>query len=280
MAQKYFCTNIKHNIDQQIYRDSLKFTSEVSKCMSVSNIQKLVSQLKSGKHDGSGGVVSDCLLHASHKLTVFLSMLFKMIAVHSHIPDDLLVGTMVPLPKDRGLTMFSDKYRAITLSGCVLKLIDMLILSEETECMKSDTLQYGFKQNSSTTLCTFTMYEICELFTHKKSDVYCLLLDASKAFDRVSYSELFKILMKKGMNAVFIRLLYELYTNQRLRINWQSHTSKDLMLPMEPARWSIITCSFCNLSCQVDVLIQRLRISGYGCYIGPHFVGALHTLNH
>ena len=265
--------DIKRDIDQQIHRDSLKFTSEVSRSMSVSNIQKLVSNLKSGKHDGSGGVVSDCILHASLKLTVFLSMLFKMIAVHSHIPDDLLVGTMIPLPKDRGLTMFSDKYRAITLSGCVLKLIDMLILSEDTECMKSDILQYGFKQNSSTTLCTFTMYEICELFTHEKSDVYCLLLDASKAFDRVSYSELFKILMKKGMNAVYIRLLFKLYTNQRLRINWQSHMSKEFNVTNGVRQGGVLSPALFAL--YLDVLLQRLRKSGFGCYIGPHFAGAL-----
>ena len=139
----------------------------------MSSIHKLVNKLKAGKHDGNEGIVSDCLLHISNKLFVFIALLFKMIIVHSYVPNDLLIGTMFPLPKVRGLTTVSDKYRAITLSGCVLKLLDLLILRDDAEYMKTDKLQFGFKEHSSTTPCTFTLLKICEHFTQKKSTACC-----------------------------------------------------------------------------------------------------------
>ena len=134
------------DINNRMDRDVPKFITADCECLSMCNIQKLVQKLKAGKHDGNNGIVSDCLLNGSNKLFIFLTLLFKMIIVHGYVPKDLLIGTMFPLPKVKGLTTQSDKFRAITLSGCVLKLLDLLILSEETEVMKTDELQYGFKE--------------------------------------------------------------------------------------------------------------------------------------
>ena len=101
---------IECEINNNINRDLLKFICTDCECLSVSSIHKLVNKLKAGKHDGNEGIVSDCLLHISNKLFVFIALLFKMIIVHSYVPNDLLIGTMFPLPKVRGLTTVSDKY--------------------------------------------------------------------------------------------------------------------------------------------------------------------------
>ena len=44
-----------------------------------------------------------------------------------------------------------------------------------------------------------------------------IMLDASKAFDRVYYV---KLLLKREVCPVVLRFLIELYTNQKLRIKW------------------------------------------------------------
>ena len=45
--------------------------------------------------------------------------------------------------------------------------------------------------------------------------VYGLALDATKAFDRVEYSRLFALLIERGLNPLYVRLILEMYTNQK-----------------------------------------------------------------
>ena len=48
-----------------------------------------------------------------------------------------------------------------------------------------------FKKKHFTTLCTVVLKELVQHYREGNSDVYCCLLDVSKAFDRIHYGELF-----------------------------------------------------------------------------------------
>ena len=82
--------------------------------------------------------------------------------------------------------------------------------------MKSSDLQFGFKAKSSTTAVLKTI----EYYKAKKSDAHILLLDASKAFDRVNFIKLFEKTLKKGMCPLTVRLLLNMYTEQKLQVKW------------------------------------------------------------
>ena len=62
------------------------------------------------------------------------------------------------------------------------------------------------------------MYIYCKsnysILLKQKSTVHTIMLDASKAFDRVYYVKLFKLLFKREVCHVVLRFLIELYTNQ------------------------------------------------------------------
>ena len=51
------------------------------------------------------------------------------------------------------------------------------------------------------------------------------LLDASRAFDRVNYLKLFRILVKRNLNPIIIRFIILFYTNQSIRVKWASQIS-------------------------------------------------------
>ena len=55
-------------------------------------------------------------------------------------------------------------------------------------------MQFGFKADHST---SYVCEEIINPYIKKQSDVYVVLLDASKAFDRVNHINLLKILIKR-----------------------------------------------------------------------------------
>ncbi len=54
--------------------------------------------------------------HHHHHLSVHLSMLLTGIIIHGYIPDYLLMGTIISLPKDKhGNICSADNYRGISL---------------------------------------------------------------------------------------------------------------------------------------------------------------------
>ncbi len=55
--------------------------------------------------------------------------------------------------------------------------------------------------------------------------MYTVLLDATKAFDRVNYCKLFRKLLDRNMSPLVLRLLLYMYTNQSLQVRWGNHTS-------------------------------------------------------
>jgi len=57
------------------------------------------------------------------------------------------------------------------------------------------------------------------------SSVYCCFLDATKAFDRVEYCKLFRMLMKHQLRFVDLRLLCQMYLNDMTLVEWNGFRS-------------------------------------------------------
>ena len=79
----------------------------------------------------------------------------------------------------------------------------MLLLMYVDTC----DMQYGFKKKHSTTWCTVVLKEIVQHYREGNSDVYCCLLDSSKAFDKLHYGELFTLLLSTKMPVKILRLI-------------------------------------------------------------------------
>ena len=63
----------------------------------------------------------------------------------------------------------------------------------------STDFQFGFKETSSTTQCTFVLNEVLQYYLNNSGSVYTTFLDASKAFDSVKYDDLFNIIVTVSM---------------------------------------------------------------------------------
>ena len=192
--------------------------------------------------------------------------------IHGYASDMLLKGTMCPIPKGN-VKNVSDKYRAVTLSSSITKLFDLVVIEKQRKYLASDSLQFGFKPGSSTSLCTLILKETVSKFLSEGSNVYCVMLDASKAFDKVQYSKLFKLLIETGMNISYIRILFYMYLNQKLRTKWNGYYSNFFHVNNGVKQGGVLSpLLFCIY---MDKLLVLLRSSQKGCYMGPHFFGAL-----
>ena len=53
-----------------------------------------------------------------------------------------------------------------------------------------------------------------------------LLLDASKAFDKIEYVRLFKLLRERNMCPIVLRLIIAMYISQMMQVRWGEILSK------------------------------------------------------
>ena len=58
-------------------------------------------------------------------------------------------------------------------------------------------MHFGYKKGHATTMCTLIYKDIINQYINDSSDEYSCFLDDSKAFDRVHYGKLFRILLSK-----------------------------------------------------------------------------------
>ena len=125
-------------------------------------------------------------------------------------------------------------------------------------------MQFWYKQGHSTTLCTFIYKEVVHHYLYSGSNVYSCLLDAPKAFDRVHYGTRFRVLLTKCVSMCFIRLVLDSYNRQKTHAIWNSVKSRYSNMARELNREG----SFHNFfSLYIVPLLDRLRISGFGCHI-------------
>jgi len=69
-------------------------------------------------------------------------------------------------------------------------------------------------------MCTMILKETMAYYSSNHSSVFCSFLDATKAFDRVNYCKLFRLLIKRHLPAHVICLLINMYSNNLVRITW------------------------------------------------------------
>ena len=113
----------------------------------------------------------------------------------------------------------------IAISSLLDKLFDIIILKEQCTSLSTDVLQFGFKPHSSTTI--YVLRDTIEYYNEHGSDCYLLLLDTSKAFDRVEYVKLFRTLRDRKMCPVVLRLTMNMYINQSIQVKWNSIVSSN-----------------------------------------------------
>ncbi len=72
---------------------------------------------------------------------------------------------------------------------------------------------------------TSVVRETVKYYLNKKSSVYACMLDASKAFDKIHFRKLFKLLVDRKMPAIVICLLLDNYTRQTICTTWNGTKS-------------------------------------------------------
>ena len=240
----------------------------------LNDINECICQLKTGKAVSFDGVYNEHIIFGSTSLYVHLCLLFNGLLRHCIVPPDFCVGVIVPLLKNKhGDATKLDMYRGITVSPAISKLFELILLRRYADYLSSDPLQFGFKKNSSCGSALFTFTEVVKHCNKFGSRAHCAFLDVSKAFDKVLHNGLFLKLLKRNVPVSFVKLLKYWYSRLSCMVKWNGSFGQ-LFPVLCGVRQGGILSPFL-FAVYVDELIDNLRNSGFGVYIGNLFVGCV-----
>ena len=153
--------------------------------------------------------------------------------MQSFLPVGFMESVIVPIVKNARENISSkDNYRPITLTSTLSKIIEKIILARYSSLLQTTENQFGFKSNSSTDLCIFSLKQVIDYYRNNGSPVYLCFLDASKAFDRVPHNILFSKLFERKVPHIVIRLLVYGIQHKRLQSGGTMYCLIPLRRPM------------------------------------------------
>ena len=240
----------------------------------VSDIRAAVKHLSCGKSDGQVGLFSDHIIHGTDKLFYSITCLFNAMTVHGVTPKDMLSSVMLPIVKNKRVqSNCSDNFRAICLQSVLCKLLDLVLLDREKQSLITSELQFGFKAKHSTAIATSVLLQTVDYYIENGGRVYGLALDATKAFDRVEYSMLFKLLVSRGMNPLYVRLLMQMYVNQKVCVRYNGSKSEWFCPTNGVKQGGVLSPTL--FSIYIDGMLKQLEHSNIGCNVGPKYCGVI-----
>ena len=242
--------------------------------VNVVDIIDIVKSLKSGKSDGNAGMYSDHFINGTDTLFYYISVLFNIMLIHAVSPHDMLVGTMVPIPKGNRLNLScSDNFRGICLQSVLCKILDIFMLKREKNTLNTSNSQFGFKEALSANMATSVVTETTDYYLNNGGNVYILALDATKAFDRVDFNKLFMVLKQRSLNPLYTRLLFNMYINQTVRVKYNNAYSDYFSVSNGVKQGGVISPTL--FTCYIDGMLERLKLSGLGCHMGQEYTGCV-----
>ena len=181
---------------------------------------------------------------------------------------------IVPIPKNARKSLNdSSNYRGIALSSALGKLLDWILIDKNPHILQSCDLQFAYKKHCSTSQCTFVVEETVNYYINNNSDIHIVMLDASKAFDRVHYVKLFNELRQRALCPILCRYLALQYTLQKCRLKWGTCHSELFSVKNGVKQGGVLSPILFTI--YLDQLLMKLKNSGYGCHIGNTFCGAM-----
>ena len=191
--------------------------------INVNGVLKLLQNLKPFKASGPDGIQSKFLNKSAVQIASGLTLVFQASIKQSKLPEDwrhtLITPIYKPGKKDRGK---AENYRPVSLTSVACKVLEYIIYTNimqhlDDEKVLSDT-QYGFRKNRSCEAqLVLTVNDFAKSLNQSKQ-LDTILLDFSKAFDKVDHRKLLIKLDHYGVRGQMNRWVKSFLENRTQRV--------------------------------------------------------------
>ncbi|KAI5746880.1 hypothetical protein M8J77_008501 [Diaphorina citri] len=192
-------------------------------------VKYAIKTIKAGKALGPDELPGDVLKLIEEEHLGTLTLLLNQIYKTGIIPREWLKSTFITLPKKTNAKK-CEEYRTISLMSHTLKIFLKIIhrrIYRKLEDNISNT-QFGFRNGFGTREALFAFNVIMQRCLDVNQNIHICFLDYNKAFDRVQHNQLMDTLEEEGLDSRDIRVIQNLYFNQRAVVRVEAETSDEL----------------------------------------------------
>uniref|UniRef100_A0A3B5QUX2 Reverse transcriptase domain-containing protein n=1 Tax=Xiphophorus maculatus TaxID=8083 RepID=A0A3B5QUX2_XIPMA len=195
-------------------------------------LDTVIGQLKSNKSPGSDGFPNEWYKTFRKELSPVLLESLNWTLSRAEIPPSWREAVISVLPKEGKNVEYCESYRPISILNVDYKIFTSII-SRRMEYYLLDLIhedQTGFIKGRQTHDSIRRTLHILDQTKKQGLNAALISLDAEKAFDRVNWTFLYKVLERLGFNNQFIRCLRSLYDEPRARVKINGHLTNSFQL--------------------------------------------------
>ena len=261
---KDYISSFVDNIEQNVHSHD----EDLEKQFTFPEVKEAVKSLSKNKSPGPDKITNEHMLYAGDTLITHLCVLFNKIVSHHYVPKEYRLGMVIPIYKGKNDKRDPRNYRGITLTSCLGKLFEKLLLKRiEIKLSKSqpdfpDLLQFGFRKEHGAIMSVLTLMESIQYYLQRDSPVFASFLDNEKAFDRIWHDGLFYKLYQLGVTGNTWKLLHHCYTNNYAFVSYQGEKSDSYIVRQGVGQGRVISSWFFLVF--INDLITALREANCG----------------
>ena len=202
--------------------------NEVLKILKT-EIKTAIKNSKNGKAMGPDQIPVETLKCMNDETLEILLDLFNQVYKTGHIPEQWLLSTFCAIPKATNAKDCCD-YRTISLISHTLKVFLKVIHGRISRKLEEeiDESQFGFRNGLGTREALFALNVLAQRCMDMNIDIHVCYVDFEKAFDKVRHEKLVQILQAKNIDKGDLRIITNLYWNQRAQIIVDNEKSSEM----------------------------------------------------
>ena len=206
-------------------------------------VLKLLTNLKVNKACGPDGISPRIMKELAAELAPTLTLIFKKSYETSTVPQDWLTANVSPIFK-KGEKTLASNYRPVSLTCISSKIMEHIvtshIMNHATQNNILYDLQHGFRSKLSceTQLVEFINDVINNMNSGTQTDV--IVMDFSKAFDKVSHQRLIGKLRHYGINGKTVDWIEAFLSDRSQRVVVEGQASKTVAVTSGVPQGSVL----------------------------------------
>ena len=220
----------------------------------LAELTNSITCLSSSTAAGPDHVSYPLLQNLPQNAKSFLLFIFNLSWSTHSFPSAWKSSTIYPVHKSGKPTDAPSSFRPISLTSCISKLFERLVLARLTFLLESRNLltplQAGFRPGRSTTdQIVYLTQSISDGFHGSKPGARTVLatVDFSRAFDSVWHSALFHKLLASGLPPCFVRWTQSFLADRRARVSFRNGTSDSFRIRCGVPQGSVLGPALFNL---------------------------------
>ena len=235
--------NSNEDISTIPYKDRSPYPSMGNISVSPAGVFKLLSELDPHKATGPDEIPTRLLKELAQELTPILTIFLQASLNQGKIPLDWKAANISPVFKS-GDRHDPSNYRPISLTSVTCKMLEHIIHSNIMDHLDIHTIlsdvQHGFrKKRSCTSQLTLAIHDLAKGIDNREQ-IDVILLDFSKAFDKVPHSRLLYKLDYYGIRGTLHNWLSDFLHNRTQRVILEGSISSSVNVASGVPQGSVI----------------------------------------